>query len=444
MAKKTIGLDIGNRYIKVVHLEGSEVLRTHEVPYSEEALASLKEAGLLGGDVQVTGLAGADAQVRSLDVPFSNTKKIAAILGGLLDAQLPLEIEDLEVSWFLQTEKTDPQQKISAAFAKKSAIGGLLERLTSVGINPQIITLRAAALYELMKRELTEPATAMIVDIGDESTSWCLGTDKHLLLARSVLKSDAASVLRELRQTLIAFEKPVDKIFLVGSGALTPEIEPELSRVMGVPVTALQPLGLSPTFAIAASYALIGQTRTEKLNRFNLRIGEFAFKSEMKFATERTKTFGIWAAVVLVLLTVNYGARRYFLGSRIDDLRASEAKVCAQVMGDTKSKSCLSAMKKAIAQGKQDAIPDMSATDIYLEIAKDLPTDMKLKVTSLDIGNDGVRMSGDVTDFESVDSVVSALSKGRCFKKVEKGPARQSQSGVSFQVSMDIDCGSAS
>lgn len=444
MARKTIGLDIGNRYIKVVHLEGSEVLRTYEVPYSEEALAALSEEKLLEGDLLVTGLSGADAQVRSLDVPFSNAKKIQAVLGGLLDAQLPLEIDDLIVSWFLQTEKTDLQQKISAAFAKKSAIRGFLERLSAVQANPQIITLKAAALYELMKRELKEPTTAMIVDIGEESTSWCLGNEKHLLLARSVLKSDAASVLRELRQTLIAFEQPVQKIFLVGSGALTPEIESELARVLGIPVEVLKPLGLSPSFAIAACYALIGQTRSEKLNRFNLRMGEFAFRSDMKFASARTKTFGTWAAVLLILLLVNFMARRYFLGTRIDDLRKSEEAVCTQVMGDSKAKSCLSAMKKAIAQGKQDAIPNMSAVDIYLEIAKDLPSNMKLKVTSLDIGNDGVRLSGDVADFESVDTVVAGLSRGRCFKNVEKGPARQSQSGVSFQISMDIDCGDAS
>lgn len=105
MAKRIIGLDIGTHSIKLVHLENSAVVKTHEVPYSKEALLGLKAGGLLDGNILVTGLSGVDAQVRSLVVPFSSPHKIQAILGGLLDAQLPLEIDDLTLSWFLQTEK---------------------------------------------------------------------------------------------------------------------------------------------------------------------------------------------------------------------------------------------------------------------------------------------------------------------------------------------------
>src|SRR3989338_6149139 len=122
MAKRIIGLDIGSYSIKVLHLENSEVVKTHEVSTSPEALLALKDSDWLDGDILVSGLSGSDAQVRSLEVPFSNSKKIQAILGGLLDAQLPLEIDDLTLSWFLQTTKKDAEQRILAAFAKKDSI----------------------------------------------------------------------------------------------------------------------------------------------------------------------------------------------------------------------------------------------------------------------------------------------------------------------------------
>ncbi len=438
MAKRIIGLDIGGSSIKVLHLENSEVKKTHEVPYSEEALLALKDSDWLDGDVLVSGVSGADAQVRSLEVPFSSSKKIQAILGGLLDAQLPLEIDDLVLSWFLQTDKKDREQRILAAFAKKASVRSYLETLEKIGANPKILTLKAAGLYELLRYTLKEPQLAALVDIGQSSTSICIGDDKKLLVARSVFKSDLPSILREVRQTFLALDQPIKQLFLVGGGALAPNIEADFGRVLGIPVRVLHPFSLSPSMALVASYALMGQTPNEKHNRFNLRKDEFAFRSEIQFVTGHTRTLSIWALILLGLIVVNYGARRYFLGARIDVLKQDEQALCHKVTG---AAACLSTMKKALAKDRKDKIPDMSALDIYLEVSKALPTNVQVKLTDLDIGNNGVRLSGDTADFESVDLLVAALAKTHCFKNVDKGRARQGQSGVSFQISMDFDCG---
>jgi Tfp pilus assembly PilM family ATPase len=441
MAKRIVGLDIGAHSIKIVHLENSEVKKTYEVAYSEEALLALKDSEWLEGDILVTGLSGADAQVRTLEVPFSNPKKIQAILGGLLDAQLPLEIDDLVLSWFLQTTKKDPQQSILAAFAKKTSVQAYLDTLEKISANPKILTLKAAGLYELLKHELREPKLAALIDIGHSSTSICIGDEQRMLVARSVFKADLPSVLREVRQTFLALERPIEQVYLVGGGALSLNIETEFTKMLGVPATVLRPFSLSPAMAMATSYALIGQTPGEKHNRFNLRKDEFAFRSNIKLVTGHTRTLSIWALILLGLLVVNYGTRRYFLSASIDNLKRDEKSLCKKVTG---IEACLSVMKKALAKNKQDKIPDMSALDIYLEVSNALPTNIKAKLTDLDIGNNSVRLSGDTADFESVDLLVAALSKARCFKNVEKGRARQTQSGVNFQISMDVDCGAQS
>lgn len=438
MAKRIIGLDIGSHGIKIVHLENSEVKKTHEIANTPESLQALKGTEWLEGDFLVCGLSGADAQVRTLDVPFSSTKKIESILGGLLDAQLPLDIDELTISWFLKTTKQDPQQQILAAFAKKESIRASLELFEGIGANPNILTLKSAALYELLRHELKEPKLAAIVDIGAASCSICIGDDKKILLARSVFKSDRHAILREIKQTFLALEVPVEQVYLVGGGALGDNLESEFSSLLGVPTKILRPFSLSPSLGLALSYALIGQTPRERINRFNLRKEEFAFSSEVKFVTSENRTVAIWVAIVLSLLLVNFGARRYFLSARIDNLHAQEDVLCKKVTG---APACLSTIKKTLAKDKQDKIPDMSALDIYLEVSKALPAGLTVKLTELDISNNGLRMSGDTADFESVDQLVAALSGARCFKNVDKGRARQTQSGVSFQISMDIDCG---
>lgn len=441
MAKRIIGLDIGAHSIKLVHLENSEVVKTHEVPYSEQALQSLKESDWLRGNVLVTGLSGVDAQVRSLEVPFSSPKKIQAVLGGLLDAQLPLEIDDLVLSWFLQTDKKEPVQRILAAFARKGSVRSYLEMLEKVGANPNILTLKAAGLYELLKNQLKEPKLAALVDMGKQSTSICIGDEHKLWIARSVFKADPASVMREVRQTFLALERPVEQIYLVGGGALASNIDSEFEKVLGVPVRVLKPFSLSSSMALALSYALIGQTPHEKHNRFNLRKDEFAFRSEIKMVTGLTRTFGVWGLILLGILCVNYSARRYFVSARIDDLKQDEQTLCKRVTGVP---ACLATIKKTLAKDKQEKIPDMSAVDIYLEVSKSLPKDIQFKVTDLDIGNNTVKLSGETADFESVDLLVAGLGKAHCFKNVDKGRARQTQSAVSFQISMDVSCGEQS
>lgn len=316
-----------------------------------------------------------------------------------------------------------------------------LQTLEEMGANPNILTLKAAGLYELLKLQLKESKLTAIIDIGHQSTSICVGDGHKLWMARSVFKTELTAVIREVRQTLLALEQPIEQIYLVGGGALAPGIELEFTKILSIPTQVLKPMGLSPDMASVLSYALIGQTPNEKHNRFNLRKDEFAFRSDVKMVTGRTRTFCIWGLILLGLICFNYGTRRYFLSARIDHLKQDEQAVCKRVTGEV---VCLGTIKKTLAKDKQEKIPDLSAVDIYLEVSSALPKEVQVKLTDLNIGNEGVRISGETADFESVDQLVTGLSKARCFKNVDKGRARQTASGVSFQISMDVDCGEAS
>ena len=104
MARRVIGLDVGTYSVKVTHLESSnrgtdfEVVAYAEkllsdfafteeadlpmlVRQQEAALLLLKAEGFFEEGMIISGLSGADAQVRSLPVPFTNSKKIQAVLG---------------------------------------------------------------------------------------------------------------------------------------------------------------------------------------------------------------------------------------------------------------------------------------------------------------------------------------------------------------------------
>jgi general secretion pathway protein L len=226
MARRVIGLDVGTYSIKVTHLEcrkrgaDFEVMAYAEkflsdfrvaeeegdlpmlVRQQEAALLLLKAEGFFEEGTIISGLSGADAQVRSLSVPFTNTKKIQAVLGGILDAQLPLDIDDLVLSWFLQKRPpfqqkvntdTGAQNQILVAFAKKNSVAAFLKLLQDAKVNPRQVTHKAAGLFDLLQHLVRKnsPGSSKnfaVLDLGFQTSSLCVGNLDRLLLARTVLR----------------------------------------------------------------------------------------------------------------------------------------------------------------------------------------------------------------------------------------------------------------
>lgn len=334
MARRLIGLDVGSYSVKVSHLESSgrstapivvayaeKVLADYVFEPSKEgeesviyrqqkaALLDLKAEGFFEDGVIITGLSGVDAQVRSLAVPFSSAKKIQSVLGGLLDAQLPFEIDDLVTSWMLQkspaksAEAEVLQNKILLAFAKKESVKKYLNLLRETGADPKYLTHKAAALIDVLQLFIDKfvsgsTDTFAMVDLGNQSTSICVGTHNKLLLARTILRGEQSiyyflahklnlpldevqkqkwsegmiesdldkakllkghlmsealkesynPIIRELRQTNLALvsqgEKEISQIFLVGEGSQLRNLENYFFDMLRIPTLVEGNLGL--------------------------------------------------------------------------------------------------------------------------------------------------------------------------------------------------------
>ena len=242
-------------------------------------------------------------------MPFNNTKKIQSVLGGLLDAQLPFEIDDLVTSWVLQKkadkslESETAQNKILLAFAKKASVKKYLDLLRETGAEPKFLTHKAAALIDILqlfidKFETGSTDTFAMVDLGNQSTSICVGTRSKLLLARTILRGEQSicefiaqklnlsledaqkqkwsegmiesgpdkakllkghlmsealkesynPIIRELRQTNLALvskgENEISQIFLVGEGSQLKNLENYFFDMLRIPVRVEANLGL--------------------------------------------------------------------------------------------------------------------------------------------------------------------------------------------------------
>ena len=545
MAKQIIGLDVGSYSVKVAHLEdrgrGGEyqVVRYAEKRLSdfsaeaseeavammqrqEAALVFLKEQGFLPSYVTVAGLPGSEAQVRLMRVPFSNVKKIQAVLGGLLDSQLPFDVDTLVLSWFSLTPEMSLMEKLKdkggpaetdilVAMARRESVALYLDLLKKGGADPKYLTFKAAALIFLLQYVLRKPSPLVslqpgslcaLVDIGHRSTGFCIGDASRLLSVRSVLRggydtsllwskrqnlsleeaeqqkieqgfietdNDKAKmleghllsealketylpILREVQQTALSLKEQkqgeLTHVFLVGGGSKVKNLDVFASQMLGHPVTVLtesvsmEGTGAGIEAALATSYGICGHLSSKKQNQFNFRKEEFAWTGEYSYMRQRAKSLGLWA-VAFFACVIFYGLLQNSMTSKeLNALLLRESAACERVLGKKVEGGarCLSMMKSQIAGQGGLGIPEYTASDVYLEVARVLPGNVSIKVTEFDVGDSNIKLAGETSSFESVDQIVQALTQARCFINVEKGRAHQSTQVVEFQVSADINC----
>lgn len=230
MARRVIGLDLGAYSVKLVRLEigkqtpkfdvatvveevlvldeeGSEPKELHEK--QREAVQRLVQEGFVEAEAYVTGLGAHEGQMRTMSVPALDNRKIAAVLPGLLETEVPFDVDDMIVSWHrIENEVTDTPAEstvgvdIRIGFGKKLAIAQTLHTVQSASIDPRLLHLSQAAPFELVRElgfqsfdrsaELTldpvEMPLAAIIDFGHRATNICVFDKSGLKFTRSFLK----------------------------------------------------------------------------------------------------------------------------------------------------------------------------------------------------------------------------------------------------------------
>lgn len=556
MAQTVVGLDMGNHSVKVVGLEramrGFLPLYVDEEPIpplkdaegkdrpfeerAAQALAALKARGHLKGDIMCASLPGDLATCRTLALPLTDPKKIAATLPFELEAAVPFDLEDI-VYDSMTTPRTDgePGVEVLVGLAKKSSVETFLAVLKAAGVEPRHLELQPLTLNQLRAAFVPEdpvrdepaftpggtvitqgadamPSALAIVDIGAAHTSLCVCLDKDVLAARTMLRGgqdltralakefdlpieeaergklkeayldlpDAPApyaeqqrtsaclkkalmpLVRELRQTFqgltAARRVRIRRVFLVGGSSRIPNLDRWLSAELNVQVMRLTdmdrvlapvlpaPQGSTPDCPqVAGATALaLSALNGARGSRIDFRQGEFAHKGNYEFLIARAPQLAAGFMCVALLLAFNAYARQFVISRQEAQVTQTQRDLCRDILNrDADSADvCISLMKEKINPAATGAavIPDRSALDGYMAAATNMPKEVPVKVESLDITPEKLRIKGRTDSFENVDKIVKALEGGKCFKRVEKGPARQEGEKVGWSVTVDLDC----
>ncbi len=169
-------------------------------------MPKFSDMGLLEAEVFAIGLEASAAQMRSMQVPFLDNRKLEAVLPGILEAEMPFAMDEMIVTWFREAVLSNGESSekpefanIKAAFGKKTAIAYTLSLLQNFGVNPRLMHLSSAAPFELV-RELPHDAlfkeaapldahhALAFIDFGHRHTSLCIFDQTGLRYARSFLR----------------------------------------------------------------------------------------------------------------------------------------------------------------------------------------------------------------------------------------------------------------
>jgi Tfp pilus assembly PilM family ATPase len=222
MAQKFVGIDLGNRKVKIVvataGLRGAQVMHVWEQEVERKddvldatidtALRMIKERGLghLPTGVALPGDAGS---YRVLSFPFDDARQIAQAINFELDGQFPVPIEQL-VTDHLTIKRGDGRGRALVVAVKRAVIERVVARLQLANIDLRLVTTGALAVAQALASTPVPAAPAgsdpalqpvtLAVDFGHKSTELVAVGSTGPIAARS-MRRGGRQLVRELQRT---------------------------------------------------------------------------------------------------------------------------------------------------------------------------------------------------------------------------------------------------
>jgi general secretion pathway protein L len=468
------------------------------------AVESLGTQVLLGVDTVVVSMPGVAIATHAVSLPFSDPKKIDSTLGFEVEGQLPFDLEsaifDYQVAY-----ADDSGAQLSVGVVKKDELRWLLEILKGARIDPRIVTHPALvypSLLAAMPGGGPGDEAVAVVDLGHERTNVATGSpggavefartfsgggeDLTRALSREfqIPLADAASwkethgavgdevvgpdaeraagafnralqpVLRELRPTFKAYSsrarRPIGQVLLCGGTARLRGLSTQLTRHLCIPTQLLE---LPPQTteiasaerldaAQAIALALRGHASGARAPRFNLRRGEFAFKSDFDFMTDRLGRLAAYASTLFVLMVAGGVVRNAVLEGREKQVDAQFCEATQRVFGKCEKDPTIAL---ALLKGQESAaagVPRRSATTLLAELSQRVPTTLKVKMDQVAIDLDRISMRCEGTESKDMEDLITALKQYRCFKEIKEGKLEKSKDGskVTFRLEVQVEC----
>jgi Tfp pilus assembly PilM family ATPase/Tfp pilus assembly protein PilN len=500
MPGKTLGLDITEDCVTAVQvkseLKGFLVTACTRIPLEpgeglDRPLGVLMEEMDLSSDVYIGSIPETQISFRNVHLPFKDQKKVRQALPFEIESTVPVPIDDLVIDFV--TYEDSEKSRILAASVHKTLVSEHLERLRAHGMDPDVLDVRCAPLVSWLVKQEGTPDHGLFLDIEEKYSTLILFLHRRIALIRSLpfdgsaiaravfheeqhpndrepreaAQSSLRSFCTAVANTVLAFtanamETPSpEKVFFSGIGALYPKTEALLTRFLEIPAEPVDiakdkqvrmeadtarvwnPALMDPALALAVREG-------KRSQGFNFRRGEFEVQRQYWSLIKEFQKAAVLLGVIALFLLVSLGMDYYFLKKRHAALDRKMTEVLTQTFPDiTRIVDPLQQMRVRIGDVEESAsvMPmlrsDTKILDLIGEISQRIPKPLNIRVTTMVIDPESVRISGTTDTFNTVDSIKNNLEPSEFFDTVTISSANLDRTGkqVQFEIKLKRNLG---
>ncbi len=414
------------------------------------------------GEAIAVGIQGDATFIHRINLPLTALKRIEEVLPFELEAQVPVDLDELAWNYRLLKRRRaeDPLIALAGAASIESVRARISLVVSALGREPERIGCGPLPLanLSLLESELAVEGPIGIVDLGGSRTELVLLSGGEPAFARTLsrgvdgLPASAPALDAELRQTLHAWTTkggaPVTALYLVGAGAYAPGAEIHLSGELGIPTRVLGALSQAkvepdqapflPQFAKAIGLAMGLGGRPRGLD---LRRGALAFQRGYGFVKDKAPLLTGLGAAIFISFLFSTAVELRVLGADREVLGAALASVTKDVLGEETSDPAqvTELLEKGGAGDKGDPMPHMDAFDVLVELSKAIPPAVTHDIQEFDMARGHVKINGIVGSTEDAQLVASALGTRACFSDVKIGKITQQVNSERQKYILDFD-----
>lgn len=338
--------------------------------------------------------------VRNITIPFRGARRVAAAVKFELEPYLALPIEELTVD-FVQVGEFDGQTEVLAVAMRNDHLAQERAILEMAGIEPDAVTVDAAALTALWSAGRTLKGLQAVLHLREHDACVAIVHNRKLAFFRNLpysaqmVAANPDALARDVSNTLRAFTSKwrgggeVEKLSITGV-SLGPAETAALAETVAVPVESMRLLAASKLPGEAAQItgaevtlnkweALVGAAHAAAAGGFHLDLArESGTGSAMVRAAAGHVLFSCGLAFVLLCGWGFY----YYQGAQQNRALIAQLEAQTAQLND----DILALQARGLPEGIETAVfTDPPLLDVLRELGRRLPPD-RVNVTEIRVG----------------------------------------------------------
>ncbi len=444
-SKDFVGLTLTDDYLKVAHIKGTKSvpkvanIGLHDIKgLPQQGLISAVKKALKGVNVKKANLLlvvpPSGVSTKNIEIPSTNSEEIRSIVNLQAGRHTPFSREEIQVGYVNMGVSQGNFTKVLLVIADKKVVKEKLAIFEKAGVKITDVCFASEGVAKLYGGDA---GVSGVIDIDASSTEFVIVkngitiSSRNIPIGRSQLESEGASaqekLVAELTKTIESYQsEDIDAApqayYIAGDDQQAQALQQALSQAAGwtvnvssyadrVKLSGGNLKKIATTYAAASFLDVIATASNASFNEVSLMPEEVIYQASMANQGREVLKAAMLSFILLVLIAGTYGAKIYFKGSFLSQIKKDYSESKAEVMM-LEEKSARTRILRDFFETRMATLDTLS--ELYDSIPEEVYlTNIKLEETG-DVSIQGI---SDVASI--VFNLGTSLKESDLFKNVE-------------------------